>query len=244
MSPFIVLYKKEFKEQVFSPSTFVIAGLFVLIIGWLFFNYLSQVKNLNEMSFFVEIFRPLIGNMNFIFLFLSPLIGAFSIAGEKKQNTMELLLMSPLSLGEIILAKYLGLITVGFFLLSMTFIIPITMGVMGVEDWGPVLTGYLGVFFSISCYMAVALFCSVLLDDFVASALLSFCVLLGIMLLVLTAAGTSNQLLGELLSYLAPAIHFEGFARGVIKTYSLFFFFSFVSLFNYAAFLVLKLRRV
>jgi len=225
------ILKKELKEMFSSPLLYVLSGLFCFMMGWLFFNYLQQAKNLSTASMAQTVITPLFGNINFIFVFLAPLITMRAFAEEQKQHTLDLLLSSKLTLFQIVWGKFLAQLGMILFMLLFTFIFPIILSFSGYNDWGVVLTSYLGVVLSVMAYLAVGLFCSSVTDNQIVAALLTFCFLLGSMLLVITVNATNNYIFAMMVQYLTIPFHYEAFSKGVIRSYSLIYFATFIGFF-------------
>ncbi len=227
----MILAKKELRDAFTSPLIYILTGLFSLMMGWLFFNYLLQSKEMTTTTMTQAVIMPIFGNINFIFIFLCPLITMRSFAEEKKQHTLDLLLRSDLSEMQIILGKFISNILMVFFMLSLTFLFPLILSFSGYSDWGVVASSYLGIALSIMCYTAVGLFCSSLTDNQIVASLLTFCVLLGSMLMVISINATNNYLLALIVQYLTIPFHYEGFTRGLLKSYSFVYFASFLAFF-------------
>jgi ABC-2 type transport system permease protein len=237
------LVKKELKDAFLSPLIYILAALFSLIMGWLFFNYLIGSKELTEQSLTESVLIPLFGNMNFIFIFLAPLLTMRSIAEEKKQHTLELLLTSRLSHLQIVCAKLISTLVMAVFMLSLTLVFPIVLAFSGYGHWGVVISAYLGIVLCVLCYLSVGLFASSLTDNQIVAALLTFSLLLGLMLFVLTANATDNYIVSQICEYLSLSFHLEGFVKGAIKSFDVFYFFSFSGFFIYLTTLSLDARR-
>jgi ABC-2 type transport system permease protein len=227
----IVLVKKELKDSFFSPLIYILTGLFCFMMGWLFFNYLMQAKTLTTVTMTQAVITPIFGNMNFIFVFLCPLLTMRTFAEERKQLTLDLLLRSELTEMQIIIGKFISNAILVIFMLSFTFIFPLILAFSGYSDWGVVGSSYLGVLLSVMSYLSVGLFCSSLTDNQVVASLLTFCVLLGSMLMVITVNATNNYLLALIVQYLTVPFHYEGFVKGVIHSYSLIYFASYLGFF-------------
>lgn len=228
-----ILFSKELKDNFASPLVYILAALYSLIIGWLFFNYLMFSKNLTSMTLTSSVLAPTFGNMNLIFLFLAPLLTMRSLAEEKKQNTIELLFQSNLSHLQIILGKFFANVVVVIFILALTAVFPIILSLSGYNDWGIVGSSYLGVLLSVMCYLSVGMFASSLTENQMVAALISFSIIVGLMLLVLSATATNNYLIQQIFQYFSVAFHYEGLVRGVIKTSDLIYYFSFIGFFIY-----------
>jgi ABC-2 type transport system permease protein len=243
MNGVIVLAKKELKDSFASPLVYILGGLFCMTMGWLFFNYLVASKELTTQTLTNSILVPIFGNMNFVFVFLAPLLTMRLFSEERKLHTIELLLTSELSINHIIWGKFLSCALTIIFLLGLTFIFPIVLAFSGYSDWSIVITSYVGLFLSILCYLSVGLFSSSLTDNQIISALLTFSILLGIMLFVFTANATHNVLLGQIFQYLSVPFHFENFVRGGIRNYNFIYFFSFIGFFLFLTHISLGSRK-
>lgn len=226
-----ILVKKELKDAFLSPLIYILSGLFCFMMGWLFFNYLLQAKTLTTATMTQAVITPIFGNINFIFVFLCPLLTMRSFAEEKKQSTLDLLLRSELSEMQIILAKFISNMVLVFFMISFTFVFPIILSISGYSDWGVVGSSYLGVILSIMAYLSVGLFCSSLTDNQIVASLLTFCILLGSMLMVITVNASNNYLLALMVQYLTVPFHYEGFVKGLLRSYSFVYFASYLGFF-------------
>jgi ABC-2 type transport system permease protein len=244
MRGILVLWSKELKDAFYGPFVYILTALFSATIGWLFFNYILASGNQSTtISLTNKVLAPTFGNMNFIFIFLAPLITMRLFSEEKKQSTLDLLFQSDLNNFQIIVAKFLSSLTISLFMLSMTIIFPIILALSGYADWGIVATSYAGIIFSLMCYLSVGLFASSLTENQIVAAVLGFCFLLGLMLLVITAQAVDNTILTEIFQYTSTPFHFENFLRGSVRSFSLVYFVSFIGFFFYLTHLSLDSRN-
>lgn len=227
----MILARKELKDAFSSPLIYILAGLFSLMMGWLFFNYLLQSKEMTTTTMTQGVITPIFGNINFIFIFLCPLITMRSFAEEKKQYTLDLLLRSELTEMQIIFGKFISNVLLIFFLLSLTLLFPIILMFSGYSDWGVVWSSYLGIALSVMAYTSVGIFCSSLTDNQIVASLMTFCVLLGSMLLVITVNATNNYIFALMIQYLTIPFHYEGFTRGLLRSYSFVYFATYLTFF-------------
>ena len=239
----VLTTKKEFSDYFGSPLVYILAGLFNAIVGWLFFNYLVDAKNLTLLNLSHSVLIPLFGNINFLFLFLIPLLSMKLFSEEKKFQTLDLLFLSHLSQTQIIFSKFLAGLLISLFILSWTMVFPMILGFSGYNDWGLVLSSYLGLVLSIITYLWVGLFCSSLTENPIISALTTFCFLLGMMLMVLTVNATHIEILNTFFQYLSSPFHYESFSRGSIKSYNLVYICSFSLFFYFLTSKSLESRR-
>ncbi|HBP90908.1 MAG TPA: hypothetical protein DD706_24855, partial [Nitrospiraceae bacterium] len=138
MTPVHTIVAKELRSAFVSPVVYVIAAIFLAIVGLLAYSAaanasnqairLMQIQNtyaqlnLNDM-----LFRPLFRSINLILMIILPLLTMRLFAEERKLRTFELLLTSPIGVNEIVSGKFMSVIIVYSGLLSLTSLIPITL---------------------------------------------------------------------------------------------------------------------
>ena len=227
----LVLFKKDLMDAFNSPFIYIIASLFSLIIGWLFFNYVIAAKDLTSLSITNAVLAPVFGNINLFFIFLSPMLTMGLLTQERKNHTLELLLLSKLNSSQIVIGKFLAGISMAWFLLLLTIIFPVMIGLTGHGDLGMIISTYVGFSFTLMCFISVGLFASSLTDNPIVAAFMGFAFLMLVMLLAVSLNATNNWMLGEIAQYLSIAHHFESFVRGEIRSYDIVYFLSFTGFF-------------
>jgi len=185
--------------------TFLVATLFIFFWVERFFG-----RNLADV-------RPLFEWFPLLLIFLCAALSMRMWSEEQKLGTIEVLMTLPVSVGELVLGKFLaGLILVGIGL-TLTLGIPITVSMMGNLDWGPVIGGYVGSMLLASAYLAVGLCISALTANQVLALIFT---VLACGLLYLpgadAVAGLTSYDTGELLRALGTGSRFDNIARGVI----------------------------
>jgi ABC-2 type transport system permease protein len=225
------LYKKEIKDAFFSPFVYILAASFILLTGWIFFSLLVASKDITQGSLTTSILAPTFSMFRFIFMFVCPLLTMRLISEEKKNHTIELLFLSNLSDWQIIISKFFSSMTIVLFMLSLTFLFPVILAFSGYSDWGVVTSSYLGTVLLCMAYISLGLFSSSLTSNYVMSLILAIFMMLGLWFLVLSAATTSNYIVGQILRYVSDVYHYEHFIKGTLRSYSFMYFFSFVFLF-------------
>ena len=104
------LFWKEIYAFFGSLTGYLILALFLVALGlivWVF-------PDSSVLEFGYADLEVLFSYTPYVFTFLIPAISMRTIAEERKTGTWELLRTSPLSLMQIILAKYLALVTLVF----------------------------------------------------------------------------------------------------------------------------------
>ena len=233
---------RELRSYFVSPVAYVVLTGYVVLSGWFFFNLLIQFNqlinmyqmlrrpdiaeqlNLNEM-----VMTPLLYNMTIVLLIMIPLITMRLLAEEKKLKTDELLLTSPISANAIVLGKYLASLVFFLVILLLTMVYPLILFKYGNPnpELGPILAGYLGLFFLGASFMAVGLFTSSLTENQIVAAVVCFVVLL-LFFVIGWPAETVGPVTGKILTYLSLVEHFNDFSKGLVDSKHLIFFLSFI----------------
>ena len=247
-----VIALRELKSFFKSPLAYVIAGIFALTMGWIFFNllveYVDKLQNLpgsqdGQWGFINAVVLKLFGNINFMFLFLSPIITMRLFAEDKRENTIDLYYAAPISDYQIVLGKYLAAVLMGIFLLATTLIFPFVFQSAHFENFSFIYTGYLGLVLNIFCYFSVGLFASSLTNNQIIAALVSFVMIMALWILNWAAQVTSNYILVEIFQYISLVSHFEMLAKGKVNTSDFIYYFSFVTFFIFSTKKVIESRN-
>jgi len=166
-----------------------------------------------------------------------------SFAEEKKNGTLDLLLLSKLTTFEIIWGKFLSKLIILTFLLLLTSIFPFIIYLAGFETWPLILSSYGGMIFNLACYVFLGLFCSSITKSQILAALLSICIVFSIVLLIFTANSIDNFIVAQILQYLSLPFHYESFVRAAFKSYNIVYFLSFIGIFYYLTKISLTSRK-
>ncbi len=226
MSRVLTIALKELRAYLVSPVAWVVATIFLLVTGLLFYNVMSWYSlqsfqmmqfqgAMGQVSVNRMVFEPTFHNVAVTLLLLVPIVTMRLLAEEKKNRTAQLLFTSPVRLGEIVAGKYLAAVLLLAGMLLVTAYMPLLVWMYGDLDWGPVLTGYLGMVLLIGAFVSFGLFASSLTENQIVAAVLTFGILLVFWLL-----GWAAQMGGEFAEVfegLSIITHLEGFLRGVVE---------------------------
>ncbi|MBW1917896.1 MAG: ABC transporter permease subunit [Deltaproteobacteria bacterium] len=253
MNGCLAVLRKELAVY-FSTPIFYLTGTFFLILGGYFF--FSNVAYYNLLSFQAAqnpylasqlnpgqmVFRPLLGTLAVVFLFLVPLITMRLFAEEKRSGTAELLFTYPLTDWGVILGKFLAALLVYAVLLGLTLIYGLVFAWVTPLDWGQILTGYLGLFLLGGTFLALGLFSSTLTENQIIAAVVTFG-----LLLLFWVIGWYEELgpsgWQAFFRYISLMSHFETFSRGVIDSRDLLFYLLFIYFFLFLTKRQLESRR-
>jgi ABC-2 type transport system permease protein len=246
MTPVQTIVAKELRSFFVSPVVYVIAAIFLAIVGllayWAVANASNQALrlmqiqntyaqlNLNDM-----LFRPLFRSMNLILMIILPLLTMRLFAEERKLRTFELLLTSPIGVNEIVSGKFMSVLMVYAGLLSLTGLIPITLSAYATFDWRPIYLGYMALFLQGSLMLAIGLFASALTENQIIAAFLSFGFILGLWMLGALGTVVGDTTIGQILSYVSFTEHYERMIRGLLNLKDIFYYLSGIAFMWFAA---------
>ncbi len=166
----IAIYKRELKSYFQSMIGYAFIAFLMLFMGIYFTAY-----NLNQGA---PYFSYVLSSIMFIFLVAVPILTMKSFAEERKSRTDQLLLTAPVKVSEIVMGKYLAMITVFALPMLISCIFPLVIKLLGVAY---LKTDYTSIFmfFIIGCvYIAIGMFLSSLTESQIIAAVSTFAVLL------------------------------------------------------------------
>lgn len=224
---------KELKALFASPMAWVVLTGMQVIIGYGFLKRLddflqiqSQLSRMPSPPGVTELVAaPTFATLAAILLFAVPLLAMRLIAEERRNQTMVLLMSAPLSIGEIVIGKFLGLFTFLLLIIGLTALMPLSLAGSTHLDYGLLLSLVAGLALLAAGFTAVSLYVSCLTAHPVVAALGAFGALLG-MLLIGETAGDNLRARGwhvpaAFLQVLSPVRNFEPFGKGLVDTYAL-----------------------
>lgn len=233
---------KELRSLFNSPLAWVVLAVLQVIFGYLFMVGVGRYGDLqsqlaqypNPPGITEIVVAPVFGVAAIVLLLVVPLLSMRLIAEERRNQTLTFLVSAPISVVQIVLGKFAGLM---LFLLIATGLIvamALTLYAGGRIDLGLVAANALGLVLLSAAFAAVGLYLSSLTAQPVTAAISAFAALLVLWIINMGASDPASPL--HLLSLLR---HYETFARGLLNTGDLAWFAMFI-----AVFLWLTVRRL
>ena len=205
MRRFLVLWIKEEKALFTSPIAYVLIAVFLLIMGYSFTLalFISHAMSLTHLFF----------QMFVLLLLTVPIITMRLIAEERKLRTIEILLTSPVTETQVVLAKFAASMSLILVMLLLSGTYAIVLGIYGNPDWGPVFSGYLGLVLLAAALVGFGLLTSTLTSNQIIAALLSLSTFL--LLWIIDEYGyLLPDPFDSLVVNLSLSVHFKPFATG------------------------------
>jgi ABC-2 type transport system permease protein len=242
---------KELKALFASPLAWMVLTAVQLITGYAFLKRLDdflqvqpQLVQLASPPGVTELVAaPLFATAAIVLLFAAPLLGMRLIAEERRNQTMVLLTSAPVSITQIVLGKFLGLVLFLLIILVLVAAMPLSLAGSTSLDYGLIASLCLGLLLLAAGFSAVSLYVSSLTTHPVAAAFGAFAALL-MMLLMSEAAGDGVRARGwhvpaAFVQVFSPLKNFEPLGKGMIDTYAIA-----CAVLLTVVFLVLTVRRL
>lgn len=211
------LYKKELNYYLNNSIGYIVVVLFAIFANFLFVKDLFVIGTASMRTFFA--FLP------WLFLIFIPALSMRILSEEKRMNTIEVLLTLPVSETQIVVAKFLALLTVMSIGLALTISLSISLSFLSGLYLPETIVGYLGVMCMGASFIAISMFFSSQTKNQVVAFLISTIVLF--LLIVLNTEFMSTVFPKFFLDYaslFSPSYHLQNFIKGVIDIRSIFYF--------------------
>lgn len=234
MTRTLAIFKKELWGYINSPIAYIFVIVFLLMTTSFYFLYA-----------FLDAYASVSSLLNLFprwFVLLVPALSMRLWAEERKLGTEELLLTLPVRSYHLVLGKFLAGVALIALALAGTLTVPITIGMLGNLDVGPVVLGYLGALLMGASYLALGQFLSSLTTNQVLAFILALvgCSILGLLWLI---SPLVPELLQRWIESISAANHFYSIAMGQIDSRDLIYFASLIVFFLYANIAALEVRK-
>jgi len=229
--------RREFRSNFTTPIAYIVLALFLGIMGATFSSSVLKFNEMNmqyqqynmgkTMSIAEGIVNPLYGMMCTIFLFLSPAFTMRLFAEEKKNQTFQLLMTSPVKLWEIVIGKWLSAVLMVAVIFLLTGVYPIILFLAGNPDKGSLFATILGTFLLSASLLSVGVLFSAVTENQIVAVVLTF---FGNLLLWMVNwfASSASPAAADFFQNLSIISHYMNFMRGVIQSGDVVYYVSFI----------------
>lgn len=242
----LTIARLEFRRMFYSPLAWVVLAIVQLVLALIFLSMLQnfidsvepQLAGVSGAPGLTDlVVSPLYMWSGIVMLAVSPLLTMRSLSEEFQSRSLPLLTSAPVSVTEIVLGKYLGLLAFMLLMVLMVTLMPLSLSLGTHLDWGQIAAAVLGLALLLASFTAAGLYISSLTAQPTLAAVGTFGLLL--FLVVLYISGTSQNTASQLFIYLSQFSHFLSFLRGEFRSSDLAYYLLFT-----LTFLVLTVRQL
>ena len=235
--------RKELKSVFASPMGWVILSLLMFAFGTYYLNgvndyfaVMSGAMRPAERTGVTQFVAQTVYVLaSFIMLFAVPLLSMRLISEERRSQTLPFLFSAPISLTEIVLGKFVGLVAFLSILIVFIALMLSTLNIWSDIDFGFIIANSIGLWLLVASFSALGLYFSSLTQQPVVAAILTFVALFALMILDRFFAGDPSNTLASL----SLMRHFQSFSSGLIDSGDIAYFVLFIT-----TFLTLTVRRL
>lgn len=227
---------RECRSLFLSPLAWTVLAVVQFILAWIFFAQIdnffalqAQLQTLKSAPGVTDlVVAPLFNITSIVLLMVTPLMTMRLISEERRSGTIQLLMSSPVSMSQIVLGKYLGMMIFFAIFIFQISLMPVSL-FMGTDlDIGKLLAGFLAIFLLIAAFVAAGLYLSCLTDNPSVAAISTFGLLL---LLWIINANTNNDTSTNIFNYISLIQHSNAIIRGIIHSSDIIYFMLFITTF-------------
>ncbi|TAM56727.1 MAG: ABC transporter permease [Acidobacteria bacterium] len=236
MRKLFALVERELLAYFSSPLAYVVLTAFLFINGYVFYLIVAFLNDPRTQA--MAPLKLLFGGTIFFWLYLLfvvPVITMRLLAEERRTGTLEVLLTSPVSEGQVVAGKFIAAFVFYLFLWLPTCVYVWILAGHATIDFGPVWAGYLGIAVLGLLFLSVGTFTSALVRNQIIAAILAFAVLVVVFSIGLVENIATGAALKGALGYMNLWNHMDDFAKGIVDTRHLVYSLSLTGLFLFLA---------
>ena len=217
------IFKKEILLYFLTPFGYIFLGFFLFASGlvFVFYNIIGAKSDLYGMF----------GVLNYICLFVFPVLTMRIWAEEKKSYADRLLLTSPVKMRSIVIGKYLAALVIFTAALAVTGVYAAIILRYSQLSLGTVLASYLGFLFLGGAYISICFFGASLSGSQISSIIIGFAFLIGFLLVGFLANVFPSPGVQKVLNWFAIINNFDRISIGVLKVGPVYYYLSIICFF-------------
>ena len=235
----------ELKTMFVSPLAWVILGVMQGLLGYMFLAQVDSFFMLQPQLIHLQntpgvtdiVIAPLFQLSAIILLMVMPLITMRSLAEEKRNRSLSLLISSPISMTEIVLGKFLGLLYFIIILVTMLMLMPLSLYLGTQLDVGKLFAIYLSMLLLLSSFAAIGLYLSSLTENQTIAAVSTFGALLSLWMIDWLGDTLADG--QTVVAYLSILRHHQSLLEGVFNSADIVYYLLLI-----ITFLVLTIRQL
>lgn len=168
----IQIFKKELRSYLLNPLGYVYLTIFFVIVSMLF-----SIENVAGEA---SDFGAVLGNLRIALMIFVPAITMNLLVEERRNKTEQLMFTVPVTIGDIVVGKFLAATAMLVITMLVTMIYPFMLSFLAQIYMPSLITAYIGFILLGMALIAVCMF----LSSFIESPIISFLVGLGTIFLI------------------------------------------------------------
>ncbi len=252
MNAVMTIAWRDFRSYFSSPKGGAIFFFFLGLMGFFFHNFIVTFIDMaqkapmygGEAPTLEQLLRAFFFNLHFIFVLLIPAVTMSSFSEERRNQSLRLLQVSPVTATQIVLAKFIAACSFLALVLVVSSVYPLFTKAYGNPDVLVIATSYVGIFLLMCAQVAFGLWVSSMTtNQFMAFLFTMFGLFLLLILNWIAPNISGGGLTESVVKYMASTEHLDVFLKGVLQVSDFVYFGCFIALFLFFTNVVLDSQR-
>jgi len=225
-----LIARHEWRRLAAQPFAWALAGVVVALMAWQFLLSLQAflqlapklggLKDAPGVTDLVAV--PLLRSLSNLLMLLVPLVTMRSIAGERRTQSLALLLAAGVGDWRIALGKYFGALGFVLVVVALVLAMPLSLEFGTALDLGRIAAAALGLALFAAALTAIGILCSAWTSQPALAAASAFA--LASLLAIVDAGARLQGIDNGGINYLALPTHIEPFFRGLVASVDIVYF--------------------
>lgn len=231
------IFRRELQAYFKAPLGFIYLAIFFFFGGQFLANQVGGYQT-NEISM-------IFSSMFTIILFTMPILTMRLMSEDKRLKTDQALLTAPVSLGGIVLGKFLAALALFGIAISSTIVYFIVLSSMATPQWNMFFGNLLGIILLGGALISIGLFISSMTESQMVAAIVGFAAMFLIMMMdsFANSIPTALSFFADILKQLSFMSRYSDFTSGILDISHIIFFISIIVVFNFLTVRVLEKKR-
>ncbi len=222
MNKIWTIAQKELVSYFYSPIAYIVMILSITVFNVMFYMIVDQNRE--------AVLRDIFLLMEFLFVFLMPILTMKVFSEEKMLGTMEFLQTTPTKNVHIVYGKYLGSLIFFTILLILTIPYYLILEYFSNPDVPAIASGYLGIWIEGALFLAIGIFASSLSRNQIIAAVTAYVMIFFLYFSIGFEKFLSGNM-GTIIHYVCTMTHSQNFFMGVITSSDVIYYVSGIFLF-------------
>jgi ABC-2 type transport system permease protein len=252
MSAVMTIAWRDLRSYFASPKGAAIFFFFLGFMGFFFQNFVATFVEMTQRApmfggeppTLEQLLRALFYNLHFILILIIPAVTMSSFSEERRNQTIRLLQISPVTATQIVLGKFLASAAMLAAVLVCSSVYPLYTKMYGNPDTGVIIVSYLGIFLLMCSQVAFGLWVSSMTtNQFMAFLFTMFGLFLLLILNWIAPNITGGGIMESIVKYIASTDHLDQFFKGMLTVSDVTYFLCFIAMFLFFTNVVLDSQR-
>lgn len=230
MSAVALIARHEWRRLIVQPFAWTLAAIVVALMAWqfllalqAFLDLVPKLGGLKDAPGVTDLVAiPLLRSFSNLLVLLVPLVTMRAFAGERRAQTLPLLLASGVGNARIVLGKYFGALGYVLVLIVLVAAMPLALGFGTTLDLGKIAAAMLGLALFVAALTAIGVACSAWASQPALAA--AAAIAISALLAIVDAGARAQGIDSSGINYLALPTHLEPFCRGLVGSVDIVYF--------------------